>query len=412
MMILLRSSKPLCALGLLLAAGCSGSGKSSTPPPAARSITAQLPAVTIARNAPTGTPVMTQFAANGPANRASDRNAPDASAIGIRIPTSAAAGVAGTHGKQVLIDEAGTLLVMDPDGANRRKIAENAGAAAFSPDGNLVAYADKQGVYVLSLLDGQSVSLAKITEGHVDSVAWSPDQKDLAFDVEVRMKSWDLFVASYPPAGDAPRNLGHWYETLSFSPNGKFIVHPAFDETGPPGPPAILETVNVETGKRETIYKGITTIWEAKYSPDGSSIAFMMTDPKDDESENDSGGAVVDLWILHLDSKKAERIMRGVYDFDWSPDGRFLAIGTGSEEGDYPPDDAAVFISSADGKDQFQLSKDGPSLRAKFSPDSKEVMFVDFNDSRLVIGDLATRKLIPLTGLGRGGGLYAVYGWK
>ena len=412
MLVLLRSSKPLCALGLFLVAGCSGSGKSSTPPPT-RSVTAQLPPQTVVRGAPTGTPVATQFAADGPANRASDRNAPDASGISTSIPTSSGASDAGTRGKRVLIEEAGTLLVIDPDGANRRKIAENASAAAFSPDGNLVAYADKQGVHVLSLLDGQSVSLAEVTEGHVASVAWSPDQKHLAYDVEVRMKSWDLFLASYPPAGDAPPlDLGHWYESISFSPNGKFIIHPSFDETGPPGPPAILETVNVETGKRETIYKGITTIWEAKYSPDGSSIAFMMTDPKDDESENDSGGSVIDLWILHLDSKKAEKIMGGVYDFDWSPDGRFLAIGTGSEEGDYPPGDAAVFISSADGKVQFQLSKDAPSLRAEFSPDSKEVMFVDFNDSRLVTGDLATRKLIPLTGVGPGGGEYVVYGWK
>jgi Tol biopolymer transport system component len=410
MLVLLRSSKPLCALGLLLVAGCSGSGKSSTPPPT-RSVTAQLPPVTIVHGAPTGTPVVTQFAPNALTNRASDHNAPDASAISNSISTSPGAGEAETRGKRVLIKEAGTLLVMDPDGANRRKIAENVSSAAFSPDGNLVAYADKQGVYVLSLLDGQSVSLAEVTEGHVDSVAWSPDQKVLAYDVEVRMKSWDLFVATYPPSGGTPRNLGHWYETMSFSPNGKFIVHPSFDETGPPAPPAILETVNVETGKRETIYKGATTIWEAKYAPGGSSIAFMMTDPEDDDSERDFGGSVCDLWILHLDSKKAEKIMGGVYDFDWSPDGRFLAIGTGSEEGDYPPDDGAVFISSADGKNQFQLSKNAPSLGAIFSPDSKEVLFKDFYGSGLVVGDLATRKLIPLTGFGPGGE-YVVYDWK
>ena len=357
---------------------------------------------------------MTQFAANVPANRASGGNAPDANAITTSISTSPGAGDAGTPGKRVLIDENGTLLLTTPDGANRRKIAENAGAAAFSPDGNLVAYADKQGVHVLSLLDGQSVSLAEFTEGDVFyGMAWSPDQKHLAYDGGVRMKSWDLFLASYPPAGDTPRNLGQWYESISFSPDGKFIVHPSFNPTGPPGQPDILETVNVETGKRETIYKGVTTIWEAKYAPDGSSIAFMMTDPADDESQNDSGGAVIDLWILHLDSKKAERIMRGVYDFDWSPDARSLAIGKGSEEGDYPPDDAAVLISSVDGKDQFQLSeKNAPSMRAIFSPDSKEVIFVDFNDSCLVIGDLATRKLIPLPGLGPGGGQYTVYDWK
>ena len=411
MLVLFRSSKPLCALALLLVAGCSGGGKSSTPPPAARSATAQPPPVTIVRGGPTGTPVATQSAANGLANPASDRNAPDASAVSIGISTSPGAGDAGTRGKRILIEEAATLLVTDPDGANRRKIVENASAAAFSPDGNLVAYADKQGVYVLSLLDGQSVSLAKVIEGQVDNLAWSPDQKHLAFYMATSPKNWNLLLASYPPAGDAPRNLGPWYESISFSPNGKFIVHPSFDPSGAPGPPDILETVNVETGKRESIYRGATTIWEAKYSPDGSSIAFLMTDPKDNLSERDSGGAVTDLWILHLDSKKAEKIMPGAWDFDWSPDGRFLAIGTGTEAGDYPPDDGAVFISSADGKDQFQLSKNAPSMRARFSPDSKQVIFKDFYGSGLVVGDLATRKLIPVTGFGPGGD-YVVYDWK
>ena len=315
-------------------------------------------------------------------------------------------------GKHLLIKESATLFVQDPDGTNRRKIAENAEAAAFSPDANLVAYVADKAVHVFSLLDGQSVAVAHFADGSVNTLAWSPDQKHLAYDLAVRMKSWDLFLASYPPAGDAPRNLGHWYETLSFSPNGKFIVHPSFDQTGPPGPPDILETVNVETGKRETIYKGATTIWEAKYSPDGSSIAFMMTDPEDVHTDRDYGGSVIDLWLLHLNTKKAEKIMPGVYDFDWSPDGRFLAIGKGSEEGDYPPDDGAVFISSVDGKDQFQLSKNAPSLGAKFSPDSKEVLFTDFNASRLVIGDLATRKLTPMPAYGSRDFGYPVYDWK
>ncbi len=315
-------------------------------------------------------------------------------------------------GKHLLIKETDTLFVQGPDATNRRKIAENAGAAALSRDGNLVAYADDKAVRVFSLLDGRSVTVAQLTDGSVNNLAWSPDQKHLAYDLMVRMKSWDLFLASYPPAGDAPRNLGHWYETLSFSPNGKFIVHPSFDQTGPPGPPGILETVNVETGMRQTIYKGVTTIWEAKYSPDGSSIAFMMTDPAYDASESDSGGTVIDLWILRLDKNKAERIMRGVFDFVWSPDGKSLAIGKGTEVGDYPPDDGAVFISSVDGKDQFQISKNAPSMKAKFSPDSKQVIFVDFNASRLVIGDLATRKLTPLPACASREYGCAVYDWK
>src|SRR5271163_1685723 len=223
------------------------------------------------------------------------------------------------RGNRILIKESSTLFVMDPSGISPRKIAENAEAAALSRDGNLVAYADDKGVHVFSLLDGHTVTVARFTDGSVQSLAWSPDQRSIAFDV--LGKSWDLFLASYPPSRNLPRDLGHWYETVSFSPNGKFIVHPSFDATRRPGPPDFLETVNLETGKREAIYKGVTTIWDAKYSPDGSSIAFMMTDPKDNNGERDSGGSVCDLWLLHLDSKKAVKIMRGVFDFDWSPDG-------------------------------------------------------------------------------------------
>lgn len=312
---------------------------------------------------------------------------------------------------RVLIAEAGALYVTDPSGLDRRKIAEKVGAAALSKDGNFVAYEKDVGgkaVFVLSLVDRQTAKLADITEGRIGHLMWSPDQKLIAYDVEVPMKQWDLFVVAYPPNGEPARNLGHWYETLDFSPNGKFIVHPSFDETGPPSPPAILETVNVETGKRETIYKGVTTIWEAKYSPDGSSIAFTMAkvEPPNpnkagDADEPECGGPEIDLWLLPLDSKKPIKIMDGVYDFDWSPDSRWLAIETGSEECDYPPDDAAIFISSPDAKEHFQLSKNPPSVGARFSPDSKRVIFVDYNAAHFVIGNIQTRELTTLAGDGR-----------
>jgi Tol biopolymer transport system component len=327
--------------------------------------------------------------------------------LGPAVPTRSADD-GKTNGRRVLIKQSATLFVTDPEGTTRSKIADNVWAAALSPDGNLVAYADRKTVNVFSLTENKAVTLAQITEGHVHSLAWSPDQKHLAYDVEVRMKSWSIYLASYPPSGNAPRDLGHWYETISFSPNGKFIVHPSFNETDHD----ILEAVNEETGKRETIFKGATTIWQAKYSPDGSSIAFMMTDPKDDASERDFGGSQRDLWVLPSDSRKAVRIMSGVFDFDWSPDGKSLAIGTGSVEGAYPSGDGAVFISSADGKVKFQLSKHAPSMDAKFSPDSKKVMFVDFYPPHFVIGDLATRKLTPMPAPASEGDALTVYDWK
>lgn len=325
-----------------------------------------------------------------------------------------------TGGGRVLITKSDALYLTDPSGAERRKIAEGVGAAALSKDGNFVAYEKDAGgraVFVLSLSDGETSKLADISEGSIGHMMWSPNGKLIAYDVQVPMKTWDLFVVAYPANGEPPRDLGHWYETLDFSPNGKFIVHPSHD----PVDHDILETVNVETGKHETIYKAATTVWEAKYAPDGRSIAFTMTkfEPPSpnqaaDDDEPDCGGPQTDLWILPLDSKKPVEIMERVFDFEWSPDGSWLVMETGTEDCGYPPGDAAVFISSRDGKEQFQLSKDAPSIGARFSPDSKRVMFVDYNESQLVVGDLKTRDLTTLAGDGSSTGVLAlgVLDWK
>jgi Tol biopolymer transport system component len=314
------------------------------------------------------------------------------------------------RGERVLIKNSGTLFLMDPAGS-QRKIADDVRVGSLSPDGSLVAYADDKGVYVFDLLGSQRVTLARLTEGRGEGLVWSPDQKFLAYDVVVRRKSWDLYLASYPPHGDAPRNLGHWYETINFSPDGKFIVHPTLETSS--GARSNLETVSVETGKRETIYEATDVIWDAQYAPDGSRIAFLMTrtEPGEGDDDGDCRGPDRDLWILPLASKRPQKIIDNVFAFDWSADGRFLAIDKGTQDCGYPPGDGAVFISSSDGKVQFQLSKDAPSMGAKFSPDAKQVMFIEFNGSRLVIGDLEKRKLTPLSSPS-GGGNYVVYGWK
>ena len=82
-----KACRPLCALGMLLAAGCSGGGKPSIPPPNAP-VTAQQPPLTIARNAPPPAPTVTQFAAGGPLRRVPAANFMDGSTISIHISTS------------------------------------------------------------------------------------------------------------------------------------------------------------------------------------------------------------------------------------------------------------------------------------------------------------------------------------
>jgi hypothetical protein len=51
-------------------------------------------------------------------------------------------------------------------------------------------------------------------------------------------------------------------------------------------------------------------------------------------------------------------------------------------------------------------------MGAKFSPDSKEVMFVDLNASRLVIGELANAEADANAGPPSREPSYAVHDWK
>jgi Tol biopolymer transport system component len=332
--------------------------------------------------------------------------------LGVRATSADDAKVPGNR---ILFADSGTLFVTDPDGASLRKIADHVYTAALSSGANLIAYADIKSVYVLSLADNHPVSIAPITEGHVDSIGWSPDQKLLAYDVEVPKQSWNLFLASYPPndpSPNTPRNLGPWDGPINFSPDGKFILHPSFKPAEKLAEQNILETLNVETRQRATIYRSSAKIWDAKYSPDDSSIAFSITGLDSIEDLHECGGAVRDLWLLPLRSKQLVRIANGVFDFDWSPDGRSLAVGTGTEDCGYPPGNGTVLISSADGKVQFRISKNAPSLGAKYSPDGKKLIFVDFKANQLVIADVPTRTLTPVPGPNSRASQYVIYDWK
>jgi Tol biopolymer transport system component len=219
-----------------------------------------------------------------------------------------------------------------------------------------------------------------------------------------------LFLADYPPRNEPPRNLGPWYETISFSPDGTFLLHPAFlaGKTT-----HILEVVHVHSGKRDLVFQApdLRHIFDAEYSPDGSHIAFTLSQPPPPasrEEEPDCSEPELHLWVLAVNSKslveidlsRVQKEWTNVKDFAWSPDGKFLAVGIGTVDCDYPGTANGVFITSLDQKVQFKLSRGQQSLGALFAPDGKQVVFTDYGDygthPQLVIGELATRKLTPI----------------
>ena len=308
------------------------------------------------------------------------------------------------------------LVIIHPDGT-QEQISSEAGSAVISPDHRAVAFTvvhmqKMQGpelwridakLLVMTLSTRVTTELVHLPAGPpgtgFDQVAWTPDGNAIAYEA-----AGELFLAPFPPERGPVRNLGHWYQGFSFSPDGRRIVHAI-------NSPFALEVLDVATGTRTLLHKASNVVWDAKFSPDGKLIAYEKTvgEPassvqgsEDDEPDCGSPNRELRLYSLIDGSDTAVSIPKAppsVYNFSWSPDSRRLAIELGTEDCTSPSGDAAVFVTSVDQKVQKQISTSSPSVQPAFSPDGSAIAFVDSSQlpgARLFRYDLAseTRSVI------------------
>jgi len=313
----------------------------------------------------------------------------------------------------------GNLVLIHPDGT-QEQISSEAGSAVISPDHRAVAFTvvhmqEVKGpevwrvdakLLVLILSTRVTTELVHPPAGTgFGQVAWTPDGSAIAYEASARGNGGmdDLFLAPFPPERGTVRNLGHWYQGFSFSPDGRRIVHAI-------NSPFALEVLDVATGTRTLVHKASNVVWDAKFSPDGKFIAYEKTvgEPatsvqgsEDDEPDCGSPNTELRLYSLIDGADTAVSIPKAppsVYNFSWSPDSRRLAIELGTEDCGSPSGDAAVFVTSVDQKVQKQISTSSPSVQPAFSPDGSAIAFVDSSQSpaRLFRYDLAseTRSVI------------------
>jgi Tol biopolymer transport system component len=311
------------------------------------------------------------------------------------------------------------LVLIHPDGT-QEQISSEAGSAVISPDHRAVAFTvvhmqEVKGpefwrvnakLLVMILSTRVTTELVHPPAGTgFGEVAWTPDGSAIAYEASARGNGGmdDLFLAPFPPERGPVRNLGHWYQGFSFSPDGSHIVHAI-------NSPFALEVLDVATGTRTLLHKASNVVWEAKFSPDGKFIAYQKTvgEPassvqgsEDDEPDCGSPNTELRLYSLIDGADTAVSIPRAppsVYNFSWSPDSRRLAIELGTEDCGSPSGDAAVFVTSVDQKVQKQISTSSPSVQPAFSPDGSAIAFVDSSQfpTRLFRYDLAseTRSVI------------------
>lgn len=292
-------------------------------------------------------------------------------------------------GDMLVMVDYGKLVVSHLDGT-QELITEGARSAVFAPDRRSVAFTVDRKLAVITLATHTTVEMVQLPEGaRFGQVAWAPDGNAIAYEAIARNKSHDLFLAPFPPQSGQARNLGHWYQGFSFSPDGSRIVHAINN-------PFALEVLDLATAKRTLLHKADNVVWEAQFSPHGKFIAYTKTVTETqssnqhgkDDDEPDCAGPPTELHLYSLadgsDTVVAFHKLKTpdtVYHFSWSPDSRRIVLELGTNDCGYPSGDAAVFVTSIDQKYQICISTASPAIEPKFSPDGTAVVFVDYSRS-------------------------------
>ena len=288
------------------------------------------------------------------------------------VLVGATAGHAGVQGRSGTIaflrSDAGLgrgpagLFAIRPDGSGLRRLTPSGsdiGLFEWAPDGNRIAYLDRQGALRLVRPDGRGrVLLAASSPLRSPwSLSWSPDGKAIA--VLARDPAdgpptppnavSDLRIHVVPIGGGAPRRLPSG-DVIDFdwSPQGDEIVY-----ADGAGRQRIIRTDGSKPRpffpRPQTRGKGLPT-----WSPDGAHVGFIGF-----------GGPVrrgrfVDryagIYVADADGNNLHLVTSHAYNeygFAWSPDGRWILYGRANREG--------IYVIGADGRNNHKLTRHSPT---------------------------------------------------
>ena len=321
------------AAALVLASGCSAEGQS----PAAR------PEPSANSTAPEASTV------SGAATNAPCEPLPD-------LPRDR---IAYTHSRE---DGSTALYLMKPDGTDRRCLVDTDGPdswPAWSPDGRRLAFVGSaNGADQVFIVRASGTGLRQVTDSPQtkESLVWSPDGLRIGYTasvspdfgpfsirlVEVDGSDEKLIAASHPPDVE-------YVELLDWSPDARTILYAAAGGGG-----TGLWTMT-PAGRTKAFLRGEPGDFGsgAKYSPDGTSLAFQA---------DLDGGCIFqsDTQAQHL-----SRLTRGCsegFTLDWSPDGRWIVWGGGA----HGPADAEVM--AADGSQRHTIVDDSSVAYPTWQP--------------------------------------------
>ncbi len=194
----------------------------------------------------------------------------------VLIPPAAAQ---GPTPDKIATDNGGQLIIMDADGGNKQTVNTSFYIAfdpSWSPDATKLAFtcrgSEEQNICTVGVAGGAPVRLTDTDQDF--EAAYSPDGNQIAF-TSMRGGSPRVYLMNADGTNEAPLAIGGFAFTAtqqpSWSPDGKKIAFSGDTEDGD----TEIYTVEIATGAVVRLtYRAANSPVQPAYSPDGTRVAF------------------------------------------------------------------------------------------------------------------------------------------
>src|SRR5438552_6134649 len=245
--------------------------------------------------------------------------------------TNGVSSLAFLHDGRILYDSRSggnpDLWIMDREGGNQKQITDDTNAersARATPDGRYIVFDSwRSGTIQLWRMnvDGSNARLLTATYGFNSSV--SPDGKWVVFGT-FTVGGFSIWKVSID--GGDPVQVTYKYSlNAAISPDGKLIAC-SYQDEHTIEKIALVPFEGGEPSKLFDLPPGVQTA-NLRWLPDGRGLTYIV-----------NRGGISNIWIQPLDGSPAKQLTDfksdRIYSFDWSPDGKWLALSRGPEQRD------------------------------------------------------------------------------
>jgi len=249
------------------------------------------------------------------------------------------------NGRIILASLDGNLFAVNPDGSGRTLLTPEHRISwdhlpgrdlqladpSVCGDGRYIVYAayseQKRGIWRMDVNGSHPIRIAD--ETFAISPQCSPDGKWVVY---LRGPSWNLVKASITGA-KPPEVLAQGGDSLRISPNGKRILYlaspdlPENPDSPPESHPYQLKVIPFDGGVASYHVAWPVSAQVARWTPAGDAVEYALT-----------RNGVSNIWRQKLAGGGPKQITNFesglIFDFEWSHDGRQLALRRGTESSD------------------------------------------------------------------------------